>query len=108
MKKISEFLEEISNTYNLEELESGADLFQFGVDKGYYRKSEIGLFNKRYWDKKHQLLTNEIYKATKIPYLKLFNIVKAAPSRTKEDICNLKKFVFNRNKRNMNIGKIMI
>ena len=53
MKAFKELIDETTKVEDLEELEAAADLFQFGLEKGYYRKNQIDEFNNVYWNTKH-------------------------------------------------------
>jgi len=86
MKKFNEFVTEMRNVETLEELESGADLFAYGVDKGYYTTSQIKEFNRVYWNMKDEMLCSEIYKESMdTNYLQTLRILKGASATTKMD-----------------------
>lgn len=97
MKNINDFVAEIREVHTLEELESGADLFQFGVDRGDYTIKEVNLFNYIYWNKKNHLLARQLYKENRTNYLRLFDIIKYAPAIIKDDIKQLKQYIYSRN-----------
>ena len=97
MKNINEFVSEIRDVHSLEELESGADLFQFGVDRGDYTVKEIDFFNHTYWDKKNHLLARQLYRENRTNYLRLFDIIRHAPAIIKDDIKQLKQYIYGRN-----------
>lgn len=95
MKKFNEFVAEMNEIHNLEELESGADLFQSNVDRGAYRVSQVQFFNNLYWDKKDQFLTNQLKSMYDIKYLRLFSIIHAAPRVLKNDILKLRRYIYD-------------
>lgn len=60
MKTFQDLISETLEVTDLEELESAADLFQFGIEKGYYTKKQVDEFNDTYWNVKNRLLTYSI------------------------------------------------
>ena len=45
MKTFQDLVNETLEVQDLEELESAADLFQFGIEKGHYSKRQADQFN---------------------------------------------------------------
>ena len=108
MKEFNSFIKEIKNVDTLEELESGADLFDSGVERGNYNVRQSNEFNKIYWNKKNRLITDCIYKNNKnINYLKLINIIKNAPVLIKDDMKKLTTYI-NKITKTLKTGKIEI
>ena len=108
MKNFNDFIKEIQNVSNLEELESGADLFDSGIERGCYNTRQANEFNKVYWNRKNKLITDYIYKDNKnINYLRLLNIVRNAPSSIKDNIEKLTTYT-NKIIKIFKIGKVQI
>lgn len=95
MKKFNEFILEMDDIHNLEDLEWGADLFQSNVNRGAYTAFQVKSFNDIYWDKKDQFLTNQLKSMCDIKYLRLFSIIHAAPRVLKNDILKLRRYIYN-------------
>lgn len=96
MKSFRELIEETMKVQDLEELESAADLFQFGVEKGYYNKRQSDEFNQTYWKVKNKCLAYEISEEVKISVLDIINIISNAPVIIKNDKSELKNYVNGR------------
>jgi hypothetical protein len=89
MKEFNNFVREMKDADTLEELESGADLFADGIERGYYSQRQSNEFNKIYWNKKNRLITDYVYRNNKnVGYLKLISIIKNAPVSIKDDMKN--------------------
>lgn len=96
MKSFKLLIEETMKVRDLEELESAADLFQFGVEKGYYNKRQSDEFNEIYWKVKNRCLAYEISEDVKINVLDIINIISNAPVNIKNDKSELKSYVNGR------------
>ncbi|SUY48013.1 Uncharacterised protein [Clostridium putrefaciens] len=96
MKLFQNLMDETLEVEDLEELESAADLFQFGAEKGYYNKRQSDEFNKCYWDIKHRFLAKELAENIKINRLDLINIIANAPVEIKNDRKELSFYVNGR------------
>lgn len=101
MKKFDNLIHETINVQDIQELESAADLFQFGIEKGYYNRLQTIEFNKQYWNTKNRLITESITDCIKdINILDLTSIVAKAPLTTRENRNELIAYV-NRIKKNL-------
>ena len=108
MKEFNNFIKEIKNVDTLEELESGADLFADGINRGNYNTRQSNEFNKIYWNRKNKLITNWIYRNNKnINYLRLVNIVKNAPVLIKDDMKKLSIYI-NKIVKILKTGKVQL
>lgn len=103
MKNFDSFLEEIKEVESLEELESGADLFDYKVNKNDCSRLEIDAFNKIYWQRKDRLLANIIYDRNSESkffrnHIKIWDIIRAAPNILKDEnnIDELKEYIKKR------------
>lgn len=96
MKTFQALINETLQAENLEELESAADLFQFGIEKGYYNKRQVDEFNNTYWKVKNICLAYEIGKEVKGNKLDIITIVTNAPSDIKNDMSQLLSYVNGR------------
>ncbi|MCM0649119.1 hypothetical protein NBE98_12110 [Clostridium swellfunianum] len=96
MKSFQALTEETLKVENLEELESAADLFQFGVEKGYYTKRQADEFNLTYWKVKNKLLSYEISDDIKWNILDIMSIVSSAPNDIKDRKYELINYVNGR------------
>lgn len=96
MKPFQTLIDETLDCEDLEELEAAADLFQFGIEKGYYNKRQVYKFNDTYWFVKNRYLAYEIGKDIKGSKLDIANIVANAPNEIKEDKEQLINYVNGR------------
>jgi hypothetical protein len=96
MKTFQSLIEETLHVEDLEELEAAADLFQFGVEKGYYNKRQSGEFNNTYWRVKNKCLAYELADKIKINTLDIISIVSSAPMEIKENRNELYNYVNGR------------
>ncbi|MBU5591938.1 hypothetical protein KQI89_09175 [Clostridium sp. MSJ-4] len=96
MKAFQDLITETLQVEDLEELEAAADLFQFGIEKGYYNKRQSDEFNLTYWKIKHKFLANDLAENIKINKLDLINIIANAPTDIKDDKSELVKYVNGR------------
>ena len=84
MKSFQTLIDETLQVEDLEELESAADLFQFGVEKGYYTKRQADEFNSTYWKVKNKHLSYAVSESVKWNLLDIMSIVSSAPTEIKE------------------------
>ncbi|WP_027626495.1 hypothetical protein [Clostridium lundense] len=98
MKTFQSLIEETLKVQDLDELESAADLFQFGVEKGYYTKIQVDEFNNTYWNLKNKLLAYEISESVKGSVLDITSIVSKAPSDIRSNKDKLLHYVNDRMK----------
>lgn len=96
MKSFQALVHETLHAQDMEELESAADLFQFGIEKGYYTKRQSDEFNEVYWKVKNKCLAYEIAEKVKGNLLDLISIVSKAPSEVKNDKNELINYVNGR------------
>lgn len=96
MKAFHELINETNEIHDLEELESAADLFQYGIEKGYYTKLQCNEFNTTYWKIKNKCLAYEVSEVVKGNILDIRNIVKCAPNEVKDDKSALISYVNSR------------
>ena len=96
MKSFQSLIDETTDLDDLEELESAADLFQFGIEKGFYTKRQSDEFNSVYWKVKNKCLTNKISNNVKGNKLDLIYIVTNAPLDVKSDTSLLTNYVNER------------
>lgn len=96
MKPFQTLIDETLDCEDLEELESAADLFQYGIEKGYYTKRHVYKFNDAYWVVKNRYLAYEIGKDIKAAKPDIANIVANAPNDIKDDKEQLKSYVNGR------------
>lgn len=96
MKEFEELVKETLQSENLEELEAAADLFQFGIERGYYNKRQCDEFNETYWKVKNRCLAYEIADLVKGSALDILGMVKSAPSEIKNDKGKLIEYVNGR------------
>ncbi|SHJ72629.1 hypothetical protein SAMN02745163_02437 [Clostridium cavendishii DSM 21758] len=96
MKTFQKLIEETLDCEDLEELEAAADLFQFGIEKGYYNKRHVYKFNDAYWSVKNRHLAHELGKEIKASKPDIANIVANAPNDIKDDKEKLKSYVNGR------------
>lgn len=83
MKSFQALIDETLKVEDLEELEAAADLFQFGVEKGYYTKRQADEFNNTYWKVKNKHLAYKVSDAVKWNLLDIMSIVSSAPNEIK-------------------------
>ena len=98
MKTFQNLTQETLQAEDLEELEAAADLFQFGVEKGYYNKRQADEFNNTYWIVKNKWLTYEVCKKVKGNTMDIKYIVSKAPAEVKTNIEDLINHVNSRTK----------
>lgn len=96
MKKFEELIAETLDAESQEELESAADLFQFGIEKGYYNKNQVVKFNEVYWKVKDRCLVDEVAKQVKANRLDILSIISSAPMEYKNDTQKLVNYVNDR------------
>jgi hypothetical protein len=96
MKTFEELVNETLEVEDLEELESAADLFQFGVEKGYYNKRQADQFNITYWKIKNKCLAYDVAKEIKGNKLDIITMVTSAPTEIKENRKELINYVNGR------------
>jgi LPS O-antigen subunit length determinant protein (WzzB/FepE family) len=96
VKTFQTLINETLEAENLEELEAAADLFEFGVEKGYYNKRQASEFNNTYWKTKNKCLAYEIADDIKANTLDIITIVSNAPSEIKENKQELINYVNGR------------
>ncbi|GKX64784.1 hypothetical protein [Inconstantimicrobium mannanitabidum] len=96
MKSFQSLIDETLEAEDLEELESAADLFQFGVEKGYYNKRQADKFNVTYWKKKNKFLAYDISPEFKMSKIDLITIVSNAPMEIKDNREELMNYVRGR------------
>lgn len=86
MKKFDTLIEETLHLSNIDELEAAADLFQFGIEKGYYTKRQADEFNTAYWKVKNKCLAYAIAdKVNSHNLLDIIDIVSNAPASSKDN-----------------------
>lgn len=96
MKTFQSLINETLESEDIEELEAAADLFQFGIEKGYYNKRQVDTFNTAYWKVKNKFLASEIYSEVKGNKLDIMNIVAKAPADVKNNKQQLLTYVNGR------------
>lgn len=96
MKTFQTLINETLAAENLEELEAAADLFQFGIEKGYYTKRQSDEFNTTYWKVKNKCLAFELSDEIKGNTLDLITIVTNAPNEIKDNKRELLDYVNGR------------
>lgn len=96
MKEFQSLINETLEIEDLEELESAADLFQFGIEKGHYNKRQADEFNNTYWRVKNKVLSNEIFYEIKANMLDIISIVTSAPADIKDNKTELVNYVNGR------------
>jgi len=96
MKPFETLIDETLHAEDIEELEAAADLFHYGIEKGYYTKRQSDEFNDIYWRVKNKYLAYEIAEKIKVNTLDLISIVKNAPTEIKDDKTELFKYVDGR------------
>lgn len=96
MKIFQVLIDETLQAENLEELEAAADLFEFGIEKGYYNKRQAVEFNNTYWKVKNRCLAYEISEEVKGNKLDIINIVANAPADIKDNKQELLSYVNGR------------
>ncbi|GIM27605.1 hypothetical protein CPJCM30710_02710 [Clostridium polyendosporum] len=96
MKTFQTLINETLEAEDLEELEAAADLFQFGIEKGYYNKRQVVEFNNTYWSVKNRCLAFEVAKDIKGNKLDIINIVSNAPANIKDNKMELTNYVNGR------------
>lgn len=96
MKLFQELINETLQVQDLEELEAAADLFQFGIEKGYYNKRQADEFNTTYWKVKNKRLAYEISDIVKVNTLDIISIVSSAPADIKDNRSELINYVNGR------------
>lgn len=96
MKSFEALINETMEANDMEELEAAADLFQFGIEKGYYNKTQAHEFNNTYWKVKNRCLAYEIAEKLKANALDITYIVANAPMSLKDDKDELTNYVNGR------------
>lgn len=96
MKTFQNLIEETLQIQDLDELESAADLFEFGLEKGYYTKKQVDEFNTVYWKVKNKCLAYQIVEKVGGNILDMINIVSKAPSDIKNNDRDLLNYVNGR------------
>lgn len=96
MKAFDTLIKETLQAEDLDELEAAADLFQFGIEKGYYNKWQATEFNNAYWKVKNMCLALEIADKIKGNKLDIIDIVAKAPIELKSDQGRLIEYVNGR------------
>lgn len=96
MKPFNTLINETLEADDLEELEAAADLFQFGIEKGYYDKRQSNEFNNTYWKVKNRCLAYDIAQEVKASTLDIISIVTSAPNELKENRVKLLEYVNGR------------
>jgi len=96
MKTFQSLIEETLKAEDMDELESAADLFQFGIEKGYYTKRQADEFNNTYWRVKNRHLAYEIAETVKGNKLDIISIVSNAPANIKNNKAELLNYVNGR------------
>lgn len=96
MKSFQSLINETLEVEDLEELEAAADLFQFGVEKGYYNKKQVVEFNDTYWKVKDRCLAFEVAEEVKGNKLDIITIVSKAPNELKSNKGKLIEYVNGR------------
>lgn len=96
MKTFEDLVNETLEVEDLEELESAADLFQFGIEKGYYTKRQADQFNITYWKIKNKCLAYDVAKEIKGNKLDIITMVTTAPNEIKENRKELINYVNGR------------
>ena len=96
MKTFEELVNETLEVEDLEELESAADLFQFGIEIGYYNKRQADQFNITYWKIKNKCLAYDVAKDIKGNKLDIITMVSSAPNEIKENRKELINYVNGR------------
>jgi len=96
MKSFHELVQETIAIRDLEELESAADLFEFGIEKGYYNKKQSDEFNNTYWKVKNRCLGYEVADVVKGNQLDIISIVASAPTDIKDNKPALVNYVNSR------------
>ncbi|SMC29299.1 hypothetical protein SAMN02745134_03839 [Clostridium acidisoli DSM 12555] len=96
MKSFQELVKETLAIRDLEELEAAADLFQFGIEKGYYNKRQCDEFNNTYWKVKNKCLGYSVADVVKGNPLDIISIVTSAPNEIKDNNAELISYVNSR------------
>lgn len=96
MKTFQSLIEETLHAEDLDEVEAAADLFQFGIEKGYYTKRQADEFNAVYWKVKDKKLSYIIADRVTGNLLDVMDIVKNAPYSVKNDTNDLINYVNGR------------
>lgn len=106
MKAFDKLVDETLNVEDMEELEAAADLFDYGLESGFYTKRQVKEFNNIYWKAKNRLLAYNFFDKSKGNALDIISIVTSAPSDIKDDNKKLEDYVNNRLK--MMKGKVKV
>jgi hypothetical protein len=97
MKSFRSLVSEMKSLETLDELESGADLFDFGIEKNIYNISQAKQFNEIYWSMKNKIITKSISSQfPKTDYTQLKSIVIGSPMAIKEDKNQLINYIHDR------------
>lgn len=96
MKTFQALINETLQVEDLEELEAAADLFQYGIEKGYYNKRQANDFNNTYWKVKDRCLAYEIADEVKANTLDVITMVSNAPAEIKNNKGELINYVNGR------------
>ncbi|MDP4145499.1 MAG: hypothetical protein Q8936_13605 [Bacillota bacterium] len=96
MKTFQSLINETLQAEDLEELEAAADLFQFGIERGYYNKRQSDEFNEAYWKVKNKWLAFEVAEKVKGNTLDIITMVTNAPPDVKNNMDELINYVNGR------------
>lgn len=89
MKIFENLIDETLQAEDLEELEAAADLFQYGIEKGYYNKRQADEFNNTYWMKKDKCLAREVSEKVQGNSMDINYIISKAPADIKNNSTEL-------------------
>lgn len=97
MKSFNNLKSELQAVITLDELEAGADLFDYGLSNNSYSYSQVKQFNEIYWNMKNKIITksisNQFYK---VDYTQLKSIVTGASTAIKENNVQLSQYINER------------
>lgn len=97
MKSFNDLKMEMQDLITIDEVEAGADLFDYGLANNSYSYSQVKQFNIIYWNMKNKIITksisNQFYK---VDYTQLKNIVTGAPTAIKENEVQLTQYINDR------------
>lgn len=96
MKAFQTLINETLQAEDLDELEAAADLFQFGIERGFYNKRQADEFNNTYWKVKNKKLAYEVAESVRANILDIITIVSSAPVDIKENKGELVNYVNSR------------
>ena len=85
MKKFEDFISEVRNINDSEELESSCDMFDSYKERGIYNKYQKQIFINVYNEVSDRVLCNEIYQSNpaQFNYLRLLSIIKGTDNKIK-------------------------